>query len=257
MDLISVIVPVYNNSTTIQQSLDSIVQQDYRPLQVIVVDDGSDDDSYAFAKAYSSKNTTANLEILVSHNPLNMGAGATRNKALNKASGRYIAFLDADDLWKPNKLTKQVRALETSGRHVCYGAYEIFKTDPKNPIGVQQVFEQLDYKRLHKSNYVGNLTGLYDSSIAGKVPIAAMRKRQDWAMWLDVLKIVGPAIGVQEPIASYRLGAGLSASKLDLIKYNFAVYHEHLGYNFLKSCWCMMLFFYEQFFVKHKLKRTI
>jgi len=256
MDAVSVIVPVYNNQNTLKETLDSILQQEYRPLEIIIVDDRSDDDSYAFAKAYSQQNQQPDTSFIVQQNSINQGAGATRNKALELTTGRYIAFLDADDLWTPKKLSTQIDALKSSGRKVCYSAYEIFRDDPYVPIAIHHVFQELTYDKLHKSNYLGNLTGIYDTQAIGKIPISSMRKRQDWAMWLDVLEKAGPAIGIQEPLASYRLGAGLSASKLDLIKYNYAVYREHLNYSFLKSCWCMILFFYEQFFVKSTMKKA-
>jgi glycosyltransferase involved in cell wall biosynthesis len=257
MDTVSVIIPTYNNHKTLQETLDSILQQDYRPLEIIIVDDASDDESFAFAKAYSQQNLQPHINFIVQQNLFNMGAGVTRNKALELATGRYIAFLDADDLWKSNKLTTQIKALKSSGRSVCYSAYEIFEENPSKPIANHHVFTELTFEKLHKTNYLGNLTGIYDASTIGKIQISSIRKRQDWAMWLDVLKIAGPAVGIQEPLASYRLGAGLSASKLDLIKYNYAVYRKHLGYSFLKSCCCMLLFFYEQFFVKNAMRKVI
>jgi hypothetical protein len=254
MDIVSVIVPVFNNLKTLRDTLDSILEQDYRPIEIIIMDDQSTDGSYAFAKAYSQQNSYSNTKWIVQQNKSNMGTGVTRNNALELSTGRYISFLDADDLWKPEKLTKQINALKSSARSVCYSAYEIFEEEPLKPVAIHHIFLELTYEKLHKSNYLGNLTGIYDASIIGKVPISSIRKRQDWAMWLDVLKKAGPAVGIQESLASYRLGAGLSASKLDLIKYNFAVYHKHLGYSWVKSCWMMGLFFYEQFFVKNGMK---
>lgn len=257
MDTVSVIVPVYNNLKTLPQTLGSILQQDYRPIEIIIVDDASVDGSFAFAKAYSQQNQQQGISFILHQNQVNKGAGITRNKALELATGRYMAFLDADDIWKPKKLKSQIRALKSSGKYVCYAAYEIFKTDPSKPIAVQEVFPELTYKKLHKTNYLGNLTGIYDAQEIGKIQISGIRKRQDWCMWLDVLKKAGPAVGIQEPLASYRLGAGLSASKLDLIKYNYAVYRQHLKYSFLKSGWCMLIFFYEQFMVKNRMKKPI
>ncbi|AZQ43114.1 glycosyltransferase family 2 protein [Nonlabens ponticola] len=257
MDLVSVIMPVFNAIDTLGQALDSIVQQDYRPIEICLVDDKSDDGSYAFAKDYTSKNTAQGIDFKLLQNHSNKGAGFTRNKALELATGRYIAFLDADDLWKPHKLTTQIQAMQEGGKAVSYGAYEIFENDPDKPIAIHKVFSVLTYKELLKTNYLGNLTGIYDASAIGKIPIPLMRKRQDWAMWLDVLKTGGDAIGIQEPIASYRLGDGLSASKWGLIKYNYAVYREHLGYGSIKSSLKMLSFFYEQFLVKRKLKKSI
>lgn len=257
MDQVSVIIPVYNSITTLGPTLDSITLQDYPSIEIIIVDDCSDDGSYAFAKAYAQKNTSTNRVFKIYKNQANSGAGVSRNLGVTEATGRYIAFLDADDLWKPNKLSRQVTLMASSGKNICYTAYEIFDVDPKMPVAVQQVFECLTYTRLRRSNYIGNLTGIYDCQSIGKIPINTMRKRQDWAMWLDVLKAGGAAVGINEPLASYRLGQGLSSSKMSLIPYNFAIYREHLNYGFLKSSFYLLLFFYEQFVVKNKMIKAV
>ncbi len=257
MELVSVIVPTYNNITTLPQALDSIVAQSHRPLQIVIIDDASDDGCFAFAKAYSQHHTTSNLQFTLLQNPVNLGAGVSRNKALEEAHGDYIAFLDADDLWKPSKITVQLQAMKTHNAAVCYSAYYIFTTQPETPIAVQQVFKKLSYKKLHKANYLGNLTGIYHAATIGKIPIPALRKRQDWAMWLDVIKKGGDALGIQQPLACYRLGQGLSAKKRTLVKHNYAIYRKHLGYSVLKSMWCMVLFFHEQFAIKRRLIRRV
>jgi len=228
MSLVSVIVPFYNNFDTLPQALDSIVAQTYRPLEIILIDDSSDDDGHAFAKAYSTQHTTPQLSFKILENSQNSGAGISRNKGVTAATGTYIAFLDADDLWKPHKLSTQIDAMTSQNATVCYGAYEIFKDTPDKPIAIQKVFKKLTHYKLHKANYLGNLTGIYNASVLGKIPIPALRKRQDWAMWLNALKKSEYAIGIQEPLASYRLGNGISSNKLDLIKYNYVVYRNIL-----------------------------
>ena len=254
MELVSIIMPTYNSVATVKESLDSILSQTYRPLEIITIDDCSEDESYAFAKAYASKNASLDISFITLKNSVNSGAGITRNKGLEAASGTYISFLDADDLWKPNKLIIQIEAMKVQKVLACYGAYEIFKATPDQPELVHQVFKKLTYKKLHQSNYIGNLTGIYNAAAIGKIAIPSLRKRQDWAMWLDVLKKTGYAIGIEEPIASYRVSDGLSANKFDLIKYNYAVYRSHLGYSAIKSTILMVRFFYEQFFIKNKMK---
>ncbi|WP_124979058.1 glycosyltransferase family 2 protein [Nonlabens xiamenensis] len=257
MNLVSVILPSYNSRGTIQAALDSIVAQTHRPIQVITIDDCSQDDSYAFAKAYSNKFQEKELEFIPLKNDTNMGAGSTRNKGIERATGKYIAFLDADDLWKPHKLTLQLKAMEKHQADFCYGAYEIFSQDPDRPKEVHLVREKLTFPQLLRANYIGHLTGIYKASSIGKVEMPLLRKRQDWAMWLDVMKKAGFAIGVQEPIASYRQGNGLSSNKWALIPYNYAVYRHHLGYHWFKSTLFMLVFFYEQFFVKGRFKQKI
>jgi teichuronic acid biosynthesis glycosyltransferase TuaG len=242
---------------TVLESLDSLISQTYRPLEIITIDDSSDDDSYAFAKAYASKNSSQEISFINLKNASNKGAGITRNKGIAAATGTYIAFLDADDLWKPHKLQTQIDAMKEASATFCYGAYEIFITNPDQPIFVQQVFKKLTFEKLTKANYVGNLTGIYSAKELGKFYMPALRKRQDWAMWLDVMKKSGSAIGIQKPIASYRQGEVLSSNKTDLIKYNYAVYRQHLGYSTLKSSVLMLRFFYEQFFVKSRMKVNV
>jgi len=254
MSLVSIIMPTYNSMATVQESLDSIISQTHRPLEIITIDDCSVDGSYAFAKAYAAKNSSQEITFITLKNTTNSGAGITRNKGIEAATGTYIAFLDADDLWKPHKLETQISAMKSQDALVCYGAYEIFKTIPEKPIAIHKVFEKLTYQKLHKSNYLGNLTGIYNAAVLGKIAVPNLRKRQDWAMWLDIVKKAGFAIGIQEPIASYRLGDGLSSNKLDLVKYNYAVYKSHLGYSTIKSSWMMLRFFYEQFIVKKRMK---
>lgn len=253
MELVSVIMPTYNSAATLKQALESITNQTYRPIEIITIDDFSKDDSLAIAKTYAQQHSTQELQFVTLKNDQNAGAGITRNKGVQHATGIYIAFLDADDLWKPHKLKTQIEAMKSQNATVCYGAYQIFNATPYQPIAVHKVFKKLTYNKLHKTNYLGNLTGIYNAAVLGKVAIPSLRKRQDWAMWLDVLKKANHAIGIQEPIASYRLSDGLSANKMELIKHNYAVYRKHLGYSAIKSYWNMMLFFYEQFLVKKKM----
>ncbi|ALM20953.1 glycosyl transferase family 2 [Nonlabens sp. MIC269] len=257
MDLVSVIIPTYNNQDTLGETLDSVLNQDYRPIELIIVDDCSVDDSHAFAKAYSTKNSSQEISFIIQENKENKGAGFTRNRAVELANGRYIAFLDADDLWKPYKLSLQIEQMRLSQVAMSYGAYEIFTENASEPKYLQKVFNSLTYKKLLRANYVGNLTGIYDTHKIGKVVVSSLRKRQDWAMWLDVIKLSGTAIGIEKPIASYRTGNGLSSRKSSLIKYNYAVYRNHLNYSFLKSCWSMMLFIYEQWFIKKALIKKL
>lgn len=257
MDKVSVIMPVFNSMDTLETALESIVAQSYRPIEIVIIDDHSNDGSYAFAKAYSIKHTTPQLTFICSQNSANSGAGISRNKALDLTTGRYIAFLDSDDLWKPHKLTLQIEAMTATNAQVCYSAYEIFKTTQLRPVAVQNVFKILTFDKLMKANYLGNLTGIYDTKHIGKIPIPDLRKRQDWAMWLDVLKKAHYAIGIQEPLANYRQGKGISSNKWDLISYNYAVYRTHLNYSHIKSAIYMLRFFYEQFAVKGRLKVKI
>lgn len=257
MELVSIIIPTYNSSNTLHQALQSVVNQSYRPLQIIMVDDHSTDDTHTIAQSFAQQHHSDQMQVICLRNQRNLGAGRSRNKAVQKATGDYIAFLDADDLWKPHKLTTQLQIMKSNQASVCYSAYNIFTHDPAQPVAIHHVFKKLTYNKLLKANYIGNLTGIYHAASLGKIQIPELRKRQDWAMWLDILKKSGSAVGVQEPLASYRLGTGISKNKWSLIKYNFAVYNSHLNYGLIKSIWCMICFLYEQFVVKKALVTAI
>jgi hypothetical protein len=253
MSLVSIITPTYNSIKTVKESLDSIIAQTHRPLEIITIDDCSGDDSYAFAKAYGLEHTSSEITFIHLKNNFNSGAGITRNKGIEAATGTYIAFLDADDLWKTHKLEIQINAMKKHHACLCYGAYEVFTASSNEPKLRHQVFKKLNFEKLLKANYLGHLTGIYNAQILGKFYMPAYRKRQDWAMWLDIIKKAEFAIGIQEPIASYRQGNSLSSSKLGLIRYNYAIYKRHLGYSTLKSNWMLLRFIYEQFFIKSQL----
>ena len=114
---------------------------------------------------------------------------------------------------------------------------------------------ELTYNKLLKSNYVGNLTGIYNCKTLGKIPSTKLRKRQDWILWLEAIKKSNkPAIGIQEPLAFYRVRKNsMSSNKFNLIWYNFQVYHRGLGFSFIKSTIYFIIFIFEHFFIKSRL----
>ncbi len=112
---------------------------------------------------------------------------------------------------------------------------------------------QLDFQKLLKANYVGNLTGIYDSDKVGKIFCPDIAKRQDWALWLQVIRKGGPLVGIQQSLAKYRVRKNsISNNKLEMLRYNFRVYHRVLGYGSFHSYWRMLIFLQEQLFVKSK-----
>lgn len=255
MEGVSIIIPFFNNEAHLPIALNSVVAQNYRPLQVILIDDGSNDGGNAFAKAFLEQHNGPDFSVQLITNQSNMGAGVSRQAALDKANNRYIAFLDADDVWQPNKLSTQINTMNQTGASVCYSAYYIFKTDPSLPIFLNDVPEKISYHKILRANYIGNSTGIYDAHKLGKVPINNWRKRQDWAMWIDVLKEAKIAVGIRQPLVKYRLSEGLSRSKWRLIKPNFNVYYQHLNMNLFYSLWRFLLFVREQFIVKSTYKK--
>ncbi len=245
--LVSVIIPTYNSENYIIDTIASVQNQTYKNWEILLVDDGSTDNTIAVISKLKEVDNRIEVTIL----DKNSGTGVARNEALRKAQGKYIAFLDADDLWKPDKLQKQIDFMQLHSLPFTFSFYD-YINEKNEVMGVRVKAPQpLSYRQLFFCNYIGNLTGIYDVGYFGKVPILPIRKRQDWMLWLTIVKKINVAIPVPESLAYYRIrNNSLSTAKMDLIKYNFAVYREFHGLNFLHSILCISGFLFAQFFIK-------
>ena len=197
--LVSIITPLYNASAYIEQTIKSVQAQRYTNWEHLIVDDGSTDTSYAQVAELAKEDARIQLMAL----PKNKGAAHSRNIATEKAKGSYIAFLDADDLWHPEKLEKQVRLMRQHNVLVSHTSY-VHIDQEGHLLGKRvRAIASLTYKKQHTNNYVGNLTGIYNAEKLGKIAAPTIRKRQDWALWLEALRRAKqPAIGLQQDLAS-------------------------------------------------------
>ncbi|MCH4822501.1 glycosyltransferase [Gramella lutea] len=247
--MVSVIMPAYNAEAFIAESIQSVLNQDYQNWELWVIDDASTDSTRNIVRKY----TKENLNIRLIENPSNLGTHHSRNKGIKAAQGDYIAFLDADDLWKPEKLSKQVKFIQKHKLSACFSSYELIAENGNQLNKIVQALPKLTYQKLLKANYVGNLTGIYDSRQLGKIYSPEISKRQDWALWLKVVEKGGPMMGIEDPLALYRLRKNsISRNKVEMLKYNFKVFHQVLGYSYFSSFWRMLIFLKEQFLVKSK-----
>jgi len=252
--LVSVIMPAYNSEVFITESIQSVIHQTYSNWELLVIDDASSDTTKKIVQKFSSEDN----RIRLLHNTTNSGTHHSRNKGIKAATGDFIAFLDADDQWKPEKLLKQLKVLSKPNVAACFSSYELINEQGERLHKKVQSLPVLHYDKLLKANYVGNLTGIYNVSILGKIYCPDISKRQDWALWLKVLEEGGPIEGIPESLALYRLRRNsISTNKIEMLKYNFAVYHSVLKYGFFHSIWRMLIFLYEQFFVKSKQTKAI
>lgn len=252
--LVSIITPLYNAQEFITQTIESIQAQTYQNWEQIIVDDLSTDNSVAIVKEMAAKDARIRLITLTR----NCGAAEARNKATELASGDYIAFLDADDCWHPEKLEKQIAFMHANNCDVSFTSY-VQIDESSNPMGKRvKALPTLSYSKQHLNNYIGNLTGVYKAAQIGKIIAPSIRKRQDWAVWLEAIKKSGkPALGLQEDLAYYRIRSGsISANKFNLVKYNFQFYRTYLGYSWFKSAICLLRFFWEYFLVRPKYIET-
>lgn len=247
-NLVSVIMPAYNSAEFIGDAIRSVQNQTYRNWELLIVDDASTDSTLQIIQEFSNSNP----RIKILQNERNLGAGISRNKAIKAALGDFIAFLDSDDLWKPKKLEIQLMFMKEEGLAVSFSSYELMSQDGKRLQKYIKALPLLTYQKLLKSNYLGNLTGMYDVRKLGKVYGPEIKKRQDWGLWLEAVKN-NPAKGIQKPLAIYRIRKNsISSNKLEMLHYNFKVYNEVLGFGFGKSILLMLNFLREHFFVKNQ-----
>ncbi|XKE47247.1 glycosyltransferase [Halomonas organivorans] len=223
MSCVSVITPMHNASKFISTNIESVLTQTYSDWELIIIDDGSTDSSAEIAEAFSLQDSRIQLIRLEGNN----GAAVARNRGIRLARGRYIAFLDSDDAWEPHKLESQLAFMKASEAALVFSAYR--KVDEAGrELGVVGVPERAGYRDLLKTNYIGCLTAMYDTRRLGKVEMPLIRKRQDLALWLKILKLSGePAWGQPEVLATYTVRAGsVSSNKQQAAAYQWRVYRE-------------------------------
>ncbi|MFC3880865.1 glycosyltransferase family 2 protein [Algoriphagus namhaensis] len=233
--LVSIITPVHNAVLHIEETIESILKQTYENWELILIDDKSSDNGIDILRDYEGKDP----RIKVLRNNNNQGAALTRNRGIKAAQGRFIAFLDSDDLWLPEKLEKQLDFMLQNGHAFTYTSYIKFRD--QEDVGVMKVPKKVNHRDLLKTCSIGCLTAMYDTEQLGKVYMPIISRRQDFALWLQILKIIPFAYGIQEPLAKYRLRSdSISGNKFKAAGYQWRVYREfeHLnvveaGYYFL------------------------
>jgi glycosyltransferase involved in cell wall biosynthesis len=248
--LVSIIAPMYNSEDYISETIKSVINQTHKNWELILIDDKSKDNTLKIINPFLKKNSN----IILFKNRVNLGAALTRNKGIIEANGQYITFLDADDLWKPHKLETQIAFMKKTKCDVCFSSYDLINEKGK-PLNKRiEALQTLSYNKLLKSNYIGNLTGMYNANTLGKITSPNLRKRQDWLLWLSAIKKSGkPAQGIQKTLALYRIRKdSMSSNKFNLLKHNYWVYKKGLGFSTLKSLYYMLVFLKEHFFVKSK-----
>jgi len=255
--LVSVITPSYNSEKFIAATILSVQSQTHQHWELLIVDDCSTDNTAQIVKDFMKDDHRVTFHQLQK----NAGAGVARNQAIQMAGGQYIAFLDSDDLWQPEKLEKQIAFMQANGLPFTFSFYDCIDEDGNLLHKRIEAPKTLYYFQLFFCNFVGNLTGIYDVNFFGKIPISGIRKRQDWMVWLTVLKKIRKAKPVRESLAFYRVRKdSISASKFTLLQHNYAVYRLFHKFNVFASLVCLCGFLFVQLLVKplysKKLKPT-
>ncbi len=200
--MVSIVMPAYNAGKTIRKSVESIIAQTVTDWELIVIDDGSTDDTAAILTELSGLDSR--IRFLQNNN--NSGASYTRNRAVALAQGEWIAFLDSDDLWNPEKLEKQLALSQLyTDMVVCYTASS-FIDDEGNPYGyIMPAIERLNYKTLLRKNLMSCSSVMIRTSVMKGIEMPNDKMHEDYFVWLTVLRKYGVAYGINEPLLIYRV----------------------------------------------------
>lgn len=230
--LVSIITPLYNSEVFLEKTFNSIRSQTYSNWEWIVVDDFSSDTSFEMIKKYKSFEN----RIKAFQNKKNEGAAISRNRAIMEAKGRFIAFLDSDDLWTEDKLEKQIAFMLNKKIALSYSNYRVITESGEDTNKEISPPDRLDYQLMLKENQIGCLTAIYDKEMLGKCYMPLIRKRQDYGLWLSILKKVTYAYKAPGVSAFYRTrNSSISSSKINLLKYNYKLFREVEGMSTIKS----------------------
>ena len=183
-ELVSIITPTYNCGKFIARTIESVINQTYENWEMIIVDDCSKDNTKEIVEQYTSNDDRIKYFLLEK----NSGAAVARTKAMELAQGNYMAFLDSDDIWKCDKLEKQLAYMKENNLNFCCTAYEQIDEDDNKLSRVIKTVKKTDYNRLLLDCPVGNSTVMYNVEKMGKFEVPNIRKRNDDALWLQMLK---------------------------------------------------------------------
>lgn len=230
---VSVIMPAYNAASTLQASMDSVLGQAYRSVELLVVDDCSRDASWAIAEAAAARDA----RVVPLRQRTNQGVAAARNLGIEAATGSIIAFLDSDDTWHPEKLDRQVSHMLTTGALVSYAAYRRVDAQGRT-LSLVHPPPHVRHADMLKSNRIGNLTGAYERSLGD----ARFQRigHEDYVFWLDLVRRAGEATRIPDarPLADYLVRDGsLSGNKLRAAGWQWRIYREIERLDPLRAGW--------------------
>lgn len=249
---VSIIMPNYNCENFLAETIESVINQTYSGWELLIVDDCSTDNSAEVVKSFCEKDERVKLFI----NEKNSGAAASRNRAMREAKGRWIAFLDSDDLWLPEKLEKQLSFMTDNGYRFSFTAYEHIDENSE-PMNVRVTGPKVLTKRkMFRYCYPGCLTVMYDSTDTGvvQIPDEIANGENDYAIWLKVVKFYD-CYYLGETLSLYRVrnnSLSHKSSKMKLIKNHFKLYRLSEGRSAIGTFFCVLRNLFYGFWKKIK-----
>ncbi len=230
--MVSIITPAYNAARYIEQTMASVMAQTFNDWEMVVVNDASTDRTGAIVQQYSQQDA----RIRLIHPDEHIGPARARNLAIRSANGRYIAFLDSDDLWHRQKLERQMAFMANHGYAFTFTSYQRIKGPRARPLNVIHAPHAIDYQHYLKNTIIGTLTVMIDRHQTGPLKMPNIRSSHDMALWCDILKRGFKAYGLPETLAYYRILPGSNtARKLRAAQDVWKVYRDIEQIRFLPS----------------------
>lgn len=228
---VSIIVPMYNAEKFIRKTIESVLAQTYQNWEMLIMNDVSTDNSLAIVSVYAKKDE----RIKIVNTEKNVGVVKGRNFLIDLASGKYIAFLDADDYWHNEKLEKQIKFMKEKNASISCTEYTRVKENEEK-INDVIIKEEISYNDMLKNNYLGCLTVIYDAKKIGKRYFKELEKNEDYVLWLEIVKDVNTIYGLKENLAYYRvLDNSRSSNKVKTAKVRWEIYRKIEKLSLLKS----------------------
>lgn len=232
--LVSIIMPCYNAEQYVAQSIESVLAQTYDNWELLITDDVSTDKSVEILTQYCTKDDRINVLVPDYH----QGIARTRNMSISRAKGRFVAFLDNDDLWKPDKLEKQIAYMLENKIGFTYTSYELIDAEgrPKNKVIKTQGV--IDYKKYLRNTIIGCGTVVVDRQLVGHISMPINDTSDDMALWLNILRQGFKAYPLKDVYQQYRVtGKSASSNKFKASRDVWHVYRENEGFSIIKSAY--------------------
>ena len=236
-ELISVIVPVYNVEKFIREAMDSVLAQTYPHWELLLVEDGSSDASASVIADYIEEKKESRIRLI--RQPFNQGAARARNRGVKEALGRYIAYLDADDIWMPEKLERELSFMKEKDAAFVFTGYEFADENGAGTGKVVRVPETLSFRQALGNTTIFTTTVMFDTDKISKELLEMPEiKSEDTALWWNVLRQGYTAYGLDENLAKYRrAGRSLSSNKLEALQRIWNLYRNVAGLGVIESAW--------------------
>lgn len=232
--LVSIITPCYNSKSTIQETIQSVISQTYPHWEMLIIDDCSTDGSDVIIQQYCKQD--ARIKYFKTEKPSGSPT-LPRNIGIQNAQGRFIAFLDSDDLWLPSKLEEQIKLFENNKTAIVFSDYEKMDAQGNRNNRIIVAPCNTSYTELLKENVIGCLTAIYDTHKVGKLYFTPVG-HEDFAMWLSILKRGYIAQNTNTVLALYRLNThSVSSNKIKAFQWTWNIYRKHEHLSLYKSCY--------------------